>query len=436
MPMPPLKFLTVEDNPRLHVISQIVHLVRDDMPPREALLALQGTLRRVYAQQTCYVEANTTGLPAGSYRLTRVWREDGSEAVPEKSPWNWRGVPVRSGGVIAQILAKKSPCVAQDIQFEPSDPFYAELGRYHSVSAAPGGSGDPDNWVMIFGKDPREFDIEFLENMLLRVGLIGTAMRNLQTLGDLRRANAYIDAEMDRIAAIQRDLLPESAPQIPGLEFAAVSQTFDRAGGDIYDAVEIMTGDWAILIADASGHGPSAAVVAAMLHAILHAYPSTLRPDQKIPSPARAMTYANRQLAAKRIEHSFVTAILAVWHPTTKILTYSRAGHNPAMLRHGGTVTELKQVGNLPLAIFPDTEYEQMDVQLQSQDVVVLYTDGITDAASESGEPFGEDRLREALLKAEGSAGQILSSLMDALAQHSCKTRSRDDQTLLVLRVK
>ena len=322
--MPPLNFLPLDDHPRIGVFAEISQLVRDDMPPREALQVLLSALRRAYPGGTCYVEVNTTDLPAGSFRLTRVWREDNSEAVPNNSPWNWRNVSVRSGGVVAEFIARKCPSAAVNVELDPSDPVYPELRDYHSIAAAPGAAGDPDNWVLIFRTAADGVDAEFLENMLLRVGLIGTAMRNLQALGDLRRANAFIDAELDRLAAIQRALLPEFTPDIPGLDFAAKSQTFDRAGGDLYDIVELPTGQWVFCIADASGHGPSAAVVAAMLHAVLHAYPSTVDHDRSAPSPANALAYANRQLAAKRIEYSFITAILALWDPKTKVFTYSR----------------------------------------------------------------------------------------------------------------
>jgi sigma-B regulation protein RsbU (phosphoserine phosphatase) len=409
--------------------------MRDDMEPREALLAVLGTIRRAYGQEVCYVEANTTNLPPGSFRLTRVWREDGIEAVPDNTPWQWKNVPVRTGGAIAQLIAQQQPCVVQDLEIHPSDPVHPELADYHSAAASPGAFGDLDNWVIVLHKQTAGFDVEFLENLVLRVGLISTTLKNLQALGDLRRANAFIDAEVGRIADIQRALLPESTPQIPGLDFAAMSQTFDRAGGDLYDVVEIPHGDWVILIADASGHGPSAAVVAAMLHAILHTYPATVKSEQARPDPSKPLAYANAQLAGNRIEHSFVTAILGFWNPGQRTFTYSRAGQNPPMLRRGKEVTEIKQVGNIPLAIFPETVYDQFTLKLQTGDVLILYTDGITEAAGQSGDLFGEDRLKSALLEADGSAAQILDSLAAAVQQHSQGVRSRDDQTLLVLRV-
>ncbi|MGA3067956.1 MAG: PP2C family protein-serine/threonine phosphatase [Tepidisphaeraceae bacterium] len=431
--MSTLNFLPTAGNPRIDVIRDIDRLMRTDMEPREALLAILGAIRRAYQQQVCYVEANTTALPPGCFRITHVWREDGVEAVPNNSPWIWQNVPVRTGGFMPQIFARQAPSLLHDLQIDPQDPMYPELSTYHSAAASPGAFGDPDNWVVVLRHEPDGFDIEFLENMVMRLGLISTALKNLQALGDLRRANAFIDAEVGRIADIQRALLPESTPQIPRLDFAAISQTFARAGGDLYDAVEIPEGKWVLLIADASGHGPSAAVVAAMLHAILHTYPETLDHDVTALNPSHPMTYANTQLADTRIEHSFVTAILAIWDPAKLTFTYSRAGHNPPMLRRGNQVTELNQVGNIPLAVLPETKYESYTQQLQPGDVLILFTDGITEARDEAGDQFGEDRLKSALLAAHGSASEILDSLMTALQCHTLKVRSRDDQTLLVL---
>ena len=155
-----------------------------------------------------------------------------------------------------------------------------------------------------------------------------------------------------------RSLLPEQVPDIPGLEIRAAYETFDRVGGDLYDFQPLsLSGSelrndpnqpWAILISDASGHGPSAAVVAAMLHAILHAYPT-------VPNgPAEILRHANDQLAKKRIESSFITAFLMFYDPVSRKLTYSCAGHPPPLLKVSlgpGPVKELLCDDGIPLGI-------------------------------------------------------------------------------------
>src|SRR5262249_36575182 len=145
---------------------------------------------------------------------------------------------------------------------------------------------------------------------------------------------------------------PQELPEIPGLKAAASYRTLGDAGGDLYDFVPLgqrVGSDgtdhrWAVLIGDVSGHGASAAVVMAMLHSILHAFPH--RPV----GPAEVLTYANKHLCAKRIGNVFATCILCFYDPDTRALTYARAGHPPAILAagNGSDSRRLEEAGDLP----------------------------------------------------------------------------------------
>lgn len=433
--MPPLQFLATDRNQRLALYSQVMAAVRSGMSPRQTYAAFLETMRKIYPDY-CYVEISSLGLSAGEFRVTRVRREDRIEAVPDCSPWQLEGVPVRNGGVMAQLLARNEPSVVHNLIIPPDDPVFAELRDYHSLQAGPGGFGEPCNWVLVLARAPDEFDLESLENMALRVSLSGIALKNQQIIGELRRANAFIDAEVDRIAAIQQALLPAAPPRVAGMDVAASSQTFDRAGGDLYDFVVVPPDRLAVIIADASGHGPSAAVVAAMLNAIIHAFPATRASRDGEPAVGDALGFANAQLTAKRIENSFVTAFVAMWDPRDLTFTYARAGQNPPLLRTAaGELRELNAVGGIPLAILPDVTYPQHVLQLKRGDVVVLFTDGIIDALNSQHEPFGEERLRQAVRNATGTAAQMLAGLLDTLKNYVQNTRPSDDQTLVVLRV-
>jgi sigma-B regulation protein RsbU (phosphoserine phosphatase) len=433
--MPPLEFLATETSQRLSMYSQVMAAVRSGMGTRETHRAFQEAMRKIYPRY-CYVEISTLQLPPGQFRITRVRREDGSEAVPDRSPWQIDGVPVRSGGVITQLLARNAPSIVHHLEIPPDDPVFPELGAYHSFQAVPGGFAEAGNWIAVFDRAPDSFDLDLLENMTMRVGLSGVALKNLQIVGELRRANAFIDAEVDRIAAIQRALLPSAPPTVAGLEVAASSQTSDRAGGDFYDYAAIAPDRLVIVIADASGHGPSAAVVAAMLNAILHTYPATRKSPDTQPAMGEVLTFANAQLADKQIEHTFVTAFMGLWNGQDHTLTYARAGQNPPLLRTAsGELRELDDVGGIPLAILPETTYEQHVLELSSGDVLVLFTDGIIDAINSRREPFGEQRLREAVSKITGTASQMLAGLLASLRHHTQNTPPPDDQTLVVLRV-
>ncbi|MEE8154765.1 MAG: PP2C family protein-serine/threonine phosphatase, partial [Phycisphaerales bacterium] len=317
------------------------------------------------------------------------------------------------------------------------------LARYRSMMAIPlFDDGEPLNWAIFLRDEPQGFTVEDLEQAILRSNLVGTSVKNVLIAKQLREAHARIRAEVDHVATIQRALLPNPLPDIPGLQVVASYETFDQAGGDYYDFRALSdhgdgrdpdpNGLWGILIADASGHGPAAAVVMAMLHAILHAYPH--RPD----SAAEVLDHANRHLASKQIESSFVTAFFALYDPPTRRLTYARAGHNPPLLKNpgsGGSVDRLEAVGGVPLGVLDETTYEEAQIELQPGQTLVLYTDGITEARSPDGAMFGVGGIERALIDCTGDPDCVVQSITDPLRDHEAGVRPNDDQTIVAIRV-
>ena len=254
----------------------------------------------------------------------------------------------------------------------------------------------------------------------------------------LQQANAWIQREVDQIAEIQRSLLPEGVPQIPGLEIAAHYETFDRAGGDLYafisdpDQKDDPDRTRGILVADAAGHGPAAAVITAMLHTMVHTYPK--HPD----GPAEVLEYANHHLAAKHIVGTFVTAVFAFYNPLDRTLQFCCAGHPPPVLKlspgSGNDVTRLDQASHLPLGIVEHVGYKDASITLQSGQTVVLYTDGITEANGPNGKMFGIEGIESAVQGCTGEPDCIVNSISDALKAHQAGERPNDDQTIVVIK--
>jgi phosphoserine phosphatase RsbU/P len=153
--------------------------------------------------------------------------------------------------------------------------------------------------------------------------------------------------------------------------------------------------------------------------------------------PTEVLSIANDQLAAKRIEQSFVTAFLAIWDPATAAFVYARAGHNPPLLRRAAdaAITELSGASGLPLGLFPQQTYDQCRLRLSPGDIVLLFSDGIVEAENPTGQPFDLDQLRNAFAgAAHGTAREVLIAIRSALQSHQNGTRPKDDQTLFVLR--
>ncbi len=302
----------------------------------------------------------------------------------------------------------------------------------------------PINWVILLHPSPGYFNVEQLEALILRANLVGAVSKGLWMSQQLAAANSQIAREIEQIARIQRTLLPAQLPEIPGLSIAAHYETFDRAGGDLYDFARL-EGDpttpdddrWAILIADASGHGPAAATVCAIVHSILHAYP------KEPAGTAELLKHVNRHLCAKQIESSFVTAFLAFYQAGTRELVYARAGHNPPLLisaleekGHGpgrGVIRELDAARGLPLGIDVDAAFSEDRLVLAPGQMVLLYTDGVTEARNSAGDMLGTEGIERALASCDDGAQAAVRCLTEAVLAHLGSEKAGDDQTILVL---
>ena len=194
-------------------------------------------------------------------------------------------------------------------------------------------------------------------------------------------------------------------------------------------------GRWGILIADVSGHGSPATVLMAITHALAHAKPRVHTP------PAMLLGYLNDRLThAYTRNGTFVTAFYAVLDSHERTLTYSRAGHNPPRVLRGNQVLSIDGLGGLPLGILEKQAYSESTLKLESGDLLLLYTDGITEAVAplQKGaerKRFEVERLDEVLLGCTGStADQCIARIRAAVSAFTENGQPTDDQTLIAIR--
>ncbi len=442
-----MRCVDTSGNPRIPVLMEMVGALSRAVDPQEVLRVFSTRIEGLYAPQG-YVSLSTRGLEPGQYKITRRLDLDGADTLGSADPWQkWDHLPVHSGGFFGEIIRTAYPELIHHLSIRDDAIVGDSLAEYRSLMAIPlFDDGEPLNWAIFLRKDPEGFSVEELEQAILRANLVGTTVKSALIAKELREAHARIRAEVDRVAAIQRTLLPDPLPTIPGLSIVASYQTFDQAGGDHYDFRPLRPcdakgivggsrydprGPWGMLIADASGHGPAAAVVMAMLHAIVEAYP------HEPSGPAEVLAHANRHLVAKRIEHSFVTAFFAIYDPVSRRLAYARAGHNPPLVMRGGgqKMVRLDDVGGLPLGITDDVVYEEVDVQLEPGETLVLYTDGITEARSPDGRFFGIKGIEASLGECSGEPTCVIQHVSEALRTHQAGARPTDDQTIVAVQV-
>lgn len=418
-------------------IAVLVELLRRGSTIREPgnLLAHYGTWLRSRRPVDHMISVSRRGLEEGEYKITRSIRMVEGQfpaSAGQVNPWrDWETIPVRRGGFIGEILAHDGPQVFTELAVARDPVLGDAIADMRWGVAIPNyDNGESLNWGLWFRKDAQGWDRDQVEFGLLTANLLGLATSNLVSHKRAADLNKRLEQQLVQIANIQRSLLPQTLPEIPGLKMAASYLTSDESGGDYYDFFPFADGRWGVAIADVSGHGAAAATVMAMLHAILHGYEAT---DL---SPAAILKYANRRLVGTLREGSFVTAFLGVYDSKEATLTFARAGHNPPRLKHGdtGRVTDLAGEGDPPLGLFDEFEPTQEVVRLGRGDTVVLYTDGITEAMNGAREMFGVAGLDAALVKCSGEPDCVIDSVHKALFEHTGRRARDDDQTLVALR--
>lgn len=381
-----------------------------------------------------YVAVSRRDVQKPEYLVTRSSRF--TESI---NPWTQRDrLPKLSGGLLGEIAYANKPVFIDDLpeRLSADDPGWFYLQGYQSLIALPQyDEGEGLNVTAMLSQAGDGIDTRMIPMLHWQSGLFGRGTQNLVLRNQLGDALNTLDHELKRVGEIQRSLLPESLPVIPGFEIFADYQTSARAGGDYYDFFPLDDGAWGLFIADVSGHGTPAAVLMAITHAIAHAQPNAHTP------PAAMLKYLNDRLSRTYTRGgTFVTAFYAVLDPSDRTLTYSRAGHNPPRLVRGDRVISIDGEGGLPLGILGGQTYQQTQVQLEDDDLLLLYTDGITEAmaplnGADRRDLFGLERLDRLLLQCGSCTVQdCIKRVRESVTSFGDTTLPSDDQTLIAIR--
>jgi hypothetical protein len=233
--------------------------------------------------------------------------------------------------------------------------------------------------------------------------------------------------ELEVARQLQKDLLPASAPDLPGYSFAHSYRTANEVGGDYYDFSLLPDGRVALIVGDASGHGIAAGLLMAIANATLK---TALEID---PSPERVAQLLNSTLLRTGDRRAFMTLFYGLLEPSSGQLEYACAGHPfPVLRKAGGELVELGD-GSLPLGMRPNPSIPLGTATIDPDDLLVLYTDGLPEAVGgRSGSAFGFERLKD-LLRSAGSPGRIHDRLIVAFDHHVGDGPLTDDYTLVVM---
>ena len=238
-----------------------------------------------------------------------------------------------------------------------------------------------------------------------------------------------LEKELDLAHQIQASFIPHGSPDIAGCTVASFWQAARQVSGDFYDFLELPDGRWGIVVADVADKGVPAALFMALCRTVLR----TIAFGRHEPAPT--LERANRLIWNDTTSDLFVTVFYAIWDPATETLVYANAGHNPPLLLRASGKSSLLHGDGIALGVLESVAIEQREVRLKPGDLVLFYTDGVTEAVNEDYDEFGLERLRlTAAATRRREAPAIMAAITEALDEHAGGTAQSDDVTLVVMK--
>ncbi len=270
-------------------------------------------------------------------------------------------------------------------------------------------------------------DLAVLQLLTSQVAIIIEKVRLHEQVVEKKR----IQAQLEIARQVQLELLPGNDPEIENFDVSAYIFPAEEVSGDYYDWVKVFDDQIGIVVADAVGKGIPAALLMAFLRA-------SLRSCVQIGyAPHIAFAKVSSLLHESIEDNKFITAIYGILDYTNRTFVFSNAGHNPPLLIKPNGEYRYVEYGDVPLGMFADIHYHQHFIRFEPGQVLVLYTDGITEAANPTGEEYGQDRLAKRVL--EGlqirlPAKQLIDHIRKGVADFTERKFLDDDGTLFIIK--
>jgi tetratricopeptide (TPR) repeat protein len=260
--------------------------------------------------------------------------------------------------------------------------------------------------------------------------LVGERLQTLRAETFTQALALGVAAQELRVAGrIQEGLLPRELPHIPGWQLAAALEPARETSGDFYDFIPLPEGRWGIVVADVADKGAGAALYMALSRTLIRTFAA-----EHVTKPELVLAAANERILEETHIDMFVTVFYGILDPETGTLAYCNAGHHPPYVLSGRRSQALGRTG-MALGVVQDTDWDSDTVQLAPEEILLLYTDGVTDAQSPDGKAFGQDRLLAAAQASlERAAPEVQENLLAGIRQFVQDAPQFDDLTLLVLK--
>jgi sigma-B regulation protein RsbU (phosphoserine phosphatase) len=339
---------------------------------------------------------------------------------------NLDNIPLGKGITGAAAMSRQTVRV-DDTTADPR--YIATHSGIHSELAVPLAVQDRVIGVLnLESERPGYFTEDHARTLELLAPSVAVAIENARLYEEIGRREKLMQDDLSAAFTLQKVLLPQEAPEVEGLEIAIGLRPARQISGDLYDFFDYSDSHIQIAFGDSSGKGAAAALYGAMVNGLMR----TLAPRRR--NPAELMKTINDRLVEWGVRGRYVALMLMLWHPHSSSFTVANAGASPPMMLRDGHVHNM-DVEGVPLGLLPDREYDQRNFHVQSGDIVILFSDGLTDHLSETGKFYGRGRIVEVMRRLGGlSPEAIIREIFADLDRFN--TERFDDQTLIVMRVK
>ena len=278
-------------------------------------------------------------------------------------------------------------------------------------------------------------DLQLLSAVASQTGL---ALENVELTETIRQEIAQrerLNRELEIARDVQQRLFPQILPRIDGLDFAGYCRPAEGVGGDYYDFLRLPNGCLGVAVGDVAGKGIAAALTMASLQASLRG--QTIKPCETL---SEMIGHINRLVYDATAQNRYATFFYAEYDPGTRLLRYVNAGHNaPIVFRRGDRIQDVQRLeeGGMVVGLLPDCSFTEGRLTLETGDMLVAYTDGISEAMNSREEEFDELQLIDAIREHKArTAADMLSEILERVDAFTAGARQHDDMTLVVVRVR
>jgi sigma-B regulation protein RsbU (phosphoserine phosphatase) len=271
------------------------------------------------------------------------------------------------------------------------------------------------------------FTDDHVRTLTLLAPQVASSVENARLYAELAQRERRMEEDLAAARELQRVLIPDASPEIAGIDAAVRLRPAREISGDVYDVFEHSDEQTMIAMGDVSGKGAAAALYGALVTGLLRTLAHRRR------RPAELMRLLNKVLIERKVEARYVTLGVLLWDASTRQIVMANAGAIPPMICRGSEILKVKAEG-VPIGLLEETDYEEVTVQTEPGDLVVLYSDGITDHLSPAGKEFGRGRLAQVVRGHCALApDEMILKIFEELDRFN--PVAFDDQSIMVMRV-